>query len=249
MRSCIFCAEVVNSKEDAWPLWLAKHLGNDKTGIIEGQRGKLKLNNWRAGKYPLRIGCVCQKCNNGWMSDLENRAKPIIERFFLENLVALARSDQTTLATWICKSAMVYEALRFESHCFFTSDERKSFRESFQLPNYTSIWIAKSVDWTGLFCSAHDLSGNTVETNDQVKSYVTTMGFGPLAIQIFSGKLDKSNYENLTLIGDFQPGPWEKVTLQIWPVVLDEVLWPNEIGLNGEFGLDCFSQRWKIGQQ
>ena len=116
------------------------------------------------------------------MSGLENRAKPIIESFFIENKVALNHSDQTTLATWICKSAMVYEALRFESHCFFTYEERKFFRESFQLPIYTSIWIAKSVNWTGLYCSAHDLSGNMPETNDQVKSYVTTMGLGPLAI-------------------------------------------------------------------
>jgi hypothetical protein len=246
MRYCIFCGEAVNSKEDAWPLWLVKLLGNDKTGIIEGQRGKLKPSNWRAGKYPLRTGCVCQKCNNGWMSDLENRTKPILERFFLEKEVALAPSEQTTLATWICKSAIVYEALRYESPCFFTSEERKSFRESFQLPIYTSIWIAKSVEFTGLFCSAHDLIGITPETNKQVKSYVTTMCFGPLTIQIFNGILEKSNYENLTLIGDFQPGPWEKITIQIWPVVLNKVLWPNEVGLNGELGLDTFSQRWKI---
>jgi hypothetical protein len=210
MRPCIFCGEIVNSKEDAWPLWLVKLLGNDKMGIIEDQRGKLKLSSWRAGKYPLRTGCVCQKCNNGWMSDLENQTKPIIERFFLEKEVALDPSNQTTLAIWTCKNAMVYEALRYESPWFFTSEERKYFRESFQLPFHASIWIAKNVEFTGLFCSAHDLSGITSETINPVKSYITTMGFGLIAIQILNGKLEKANSKNLTLVGDLQPGPWEK---------------------------------------
>ena len=245
MRTCNFCGNTVNSKEDAWPLWLVRRLGNIKTGIVEGQRGKQTQNSWRAGKYPLRTGNVCKNCNNGWMSDLENRVKPIIERFFLDEQVSLDECDQTTLAIWICKNAMVYETLRQKASWFFTSQERESFRESFHIPTQTSIWLAKSDGFTGLFCSASDLNGITAEPPNQVKAYITTMGFGPIAIQIFNAKMSKPIPENITITGDLQPGPWDQIIVQIWPISADIVSWPNDIGLNGELGLDNFSHRWK----
>jgi hypothetical protein len=181
MRTCIFCGNPVNSKEDAWPLWLVQRLGNTKKGIVEGQRGEQTPHFWGAGKYPLRTGNVCKLgCNNGWMSDLENRVKPIIERFFLGIQTSLDQRDQTSLAIWTCKNAMVYETLRHESPCFFTSQERKLFCESFHLPLHTSIWIAKNIGFTGLFCTASDLNGITIGPINHVKAYVTTMGLAPL---------------------------------------------------------------------
>jgi hypothetical protein len=245
MRTCIFCSNSVNSKEDAWPLWLVRQLGNTETGIVEGQRGKQTPSSWRAGKYPLRTGNVCKKCNTGWMSDLENRVKPIIERFFLDEQVLLNERDQTTLAIWICKNAMVYETLRNEMPWFFTSQERQSFRELFHIPPQTSIWLAKSVGFTGLFCSATDLTGITAEPLNRVKAQVTTMGFGPIAIQIFNAKMSKPILQNVTIAGDLQLGPWNQTIIQIWPISADIVSWPNEVGLYGELGLNNFSQRWK----
>ena len=246
MRTCIFCGNPVDSKEDAWPLWLVRRLGNTEEGIVEGQRGKQTPHSWRAGKYPLRTGNVCKvSCNNGWMSDLENRAKPIIERFFLYEQVSLDQHDQTTLAIWICKNAMVYETLRHESSWFFTSQEHKLFRESFHLPLHTSIWIAKSVGFTGLFCTASDLNGIAIEHINHVKAYVTTMGFGPIAIQILNAKMSKPIPQYITIAGNLQPGPWDQTIIQIWSITADVISWPNKVGLNGELGLDNFAQRWR----
>jgi hypothetical protein len=245
MRACIFCGDRVNSKEDAWPLWLMRQLGNTEMGIVEAQRGMHPPKKWLSTKYPLRIGFVCKTCNNGWMSELENRVKPVIERFFLDEQVTLDQNAQTILAIWSCKNAMVYEALRYNPPWFFTTQERNTFRESLHLPSQTSIWIAKSIGLTGLFCSASDLNGIATESHNQVKAYVTTMGFGPIAIQILNGKFSTPIHQNITITGDLQPGPWEQTTIQIWPISNDKVSWPNEIGLNGELGLDNFSQRWK----
>jgi hypothetical protein len=245
MRTCIFCDSPVNSKEDAWPLWLIRRLGNSEKGIVEGQRGRQAPRSWRAGKYPLRTGNVCKNCNNGWMSDLENRVRPIMERFFLDQKVSLDQHDQATLAIWTCKNAMVYETLRHKSAWFFTSQEHESFRESFHLPLHTSIWIAKSVEFTGLFCTASDLNGTATESLDQVKAYVNTMAFGPIAIQILNAKMSKPIHQNVTISGNLQPGPLDQTTIQIWPVNTNMVSWPNEVGLNGELGLDHFAHRWK----
>jgi hypothetical protein len=245
LRTCIFCDSPVNSKEDAWSLWLVRQLANAERGIVEGQRGQQKPHSWRAGKYPLRTGNVCKNCNNGWMSDLENRVKPIIECFFLDRAVSLDQADQSTLAVWICKNAMVYETLRHKSSWFFTSQEHKSFRESLHLPPYTSVWIAKIVGFTGLFCTASDLNGIATESLNQVKAYVTTLAFGPIVMQILSGKMSHAIHQNITIDGNLQPGPWDQAIIQIWPINANMASWPNKVELNGELGLDHFAYRWK----
>jgi hypothetical protein len=245
MRTCIFCNKPVNSKEDAWPLWLVRKFGNSEEGIVEGQRGQQIPHSWRAGKFLLRTGNVCKNCNNGWMSDLENRVKPIIERFFLGQGVSLDPSDQATLAGWICKNAMVYETLRHNSPCFFTSQERKLFRESFHLPPHTSIWIAKVVEFTGLFCTASDLNGIVIGSLNKVKGHATTMAFGPLVGQILNVRLSKSFNQTLTGSESLHVNPLDQTITQIWPVIANMVSWPNKFGLNGELGLDFFAHRWK----
>jgi hypothetical protein len=244
MRSCIFCENPATSKEDAWPLWLIRRLGATEAGRVEGQRGKQAPKTWRAGAAKLRVGFVCANCNSGWMSRLENRVKPIVEGLFGDEPVTLDRGDQTTLAAWAGKNAMVYEALRLEAPWFFANSERRALSESLRLPPQTSIWIAKCVGQAGVFCSASDLSGVAEVSTDQVRAYVTTMGFGPLAIQVLSGKLSSPIPRSTIITGDLRPGPWDQVTIQIWPIQSGRVAWPASLGLSDELGLDTFSKRW-----
>src|SRR6266851_8074507 len=75
-RSCIFCEGRANSKEDAWPLWLLRRLGVTEAGIIEGQLGKQAPTTWRTAHAKLTVRFVCTSCNNGWMSQLQQRVKP-----------------------------------------------------------------------------------------------------------------------------------------------------------------------------
>ncbi len=244
MRPCIFCERPANSKEDAWPLWLIRLLGATEAGSVEAQRGRQAPKAWRAGKAKLRVGFVCTKCNSGWMSQLENRVKPIVEGLFGDEPVTLDRNDQTMLAVWAVKNAMVYEPLRLGAPWFFANSERKVLSESLRLPPQTSIWIAKCVEQASVYCSASDLGGVAEVSADQVKAYVTTMGFGPLAIQVLSGKSSRPIPQSTTITGDLRPGPWDQVTIQIWPIQSERIAWPASMGLSGELGLDTFSKRW-----
>jgi hypothetical protein len=244
MRTCIFCDNPVNSKEDAWPSWLVREFNGTEKGIVEGQRGQQSSYSWHAGKYPLRTGNVCKKCNNGWMSDLENRVKPILERFFLYDQVSLDQRDQSTLALWICKNAMVYETLRLNAANFYTSQERILFRESFHLPPQTFIWIAKVVGFTGMFCNASDIQGNVFETLEKVNAYSTSMAFGPFAGQILNIKMSKSIHQNILMTENLYPESFNQTIIQIWPIIADSITWPNKIGLSGELGLGYFANRW-----
>lgn len=242
MRSCIFCGGPANSKEDAWPSWLMRQLGATSAGIVEAQRGRQAPRTWRASG--LRIGCVCTICNNGWMSILEERVKPIVESLFGEESVILNNADQLALSVWAGKNAMVYEALRLEPSWFYTNSDRWTLREALRVPPSTSIWIAKCVEHHGVFCKASDLGGVAGSSRAQVKAHVTTMGFGSLAIQVLSVQLPSSSQPDIKVTADPRTGPWDQATIQIWPDPSEAITWPALIGLSGELGLDTLSKRW-----
>jgi hypothetical protein len=219
-----------------------RQLGGTATGRIYAERGEQVLKPWLADKLQVRF--VCARCNNGWMSQLENRVKPLVEVLFDEESVTLDSSDQTALAAWSVKNAMVFEALGPDQPWFFVESERKALREALQPAPRTSVWIAKCVGHGGVFCSARDLSGVSGASVDQVKVYVTTMGFGPLAIQVLNGKLPDAVAPSATVTADLRPGPWNRVLLRIWPAQRESVVWPASVGLSGEVGLETLSKRW-----
>ena len=242
MRSCIFCDNRPSTKEDAWPLWLIRLLRTGP-GRIDGERGGRRFV-WRVVEPGLKVKFVCARCNNGWMSDLENRVKPIIETLVGEERVTLSSVDQATLATWAVKNAMVFEALRFGRSWFFAKTDRVALREALSPTPWTAVWIAKCVEPPGAFCSASNLSGVAGRLADQVKAYVTTMCFGPLAIQVLTYKLPSSVALSANVTAEPKPGPWEQVTIPIWPAQLAPVAWPPSLGLSGELGIEAFSKRW-----
>ncbi len=43
--------------------------------------------------------CVCEPCNSGWMSDLEDQVKPILDPMIRGHHVELGDNEQTKLAT------------------------------------------------------------------------------------------------------------------------------------------------------
>lgn len=241
MRSCIFCDGPASTKEDAWPHWLMRLLGGN-IGIIEAERSGKEPQSWRASG--LRVKFICSNCNNGWMSQLENRVKPIVESLFSEKRVTLDSHDQATLAAWSFKNAMVFEALRLNRSWFFDESERRSLRLAQQPVPWTSVWIAKCVDYGGDFCLGVDLKGVAGASPNEVKVYLTTMSFGPLAIQVLSGKLPEAVMLNTTVTADLRPEPWDRTTLRIWPVQREGVAWPTSVGLVGLVGLEKFSKRW-----
>jgi len=61
----------------------------------------------------LRTRAVCESCNEGWMSALENRAKPVLRG--LEDATAarshleVPRADALTVARWAQKTALTHE--------------------------------------------------------------------------------------------------------------------------------------------
>jgi len=96
----MFCDGQASTKEDVWPSWLMKSIPDIKAGTMEASRGGKTLESWKNLKPEQKVKYVCGCCNNGWMSQLENRVKPIIEALFSQEPVRLDNINQITLAQW-----------------------------------------------------------------------------------------------------------------------------------------------------
>ena len=144
MDDCLFCENAADSKEDAWPLWLIRKYSGVRS-YVEVQRGN-ELSRWPADSPKIRIGCVCERCNHGWMSDLEGASKPLIERLLAGDRFGIDVPAQQTLTTWALKTVMVFEAFKNNQTLRYTRAERDAIARWRTIPDHTQVWLASCVD-------------------------------------------------------------------------------------------------------
>lgn len=115
-RTCVGCREQLTndlrSREHILPQWLAaeveipeldlKHYLHD-----EDEKTDALLRSHGLGSYAIKN--VCSKCNNGWMSRLEDRAKPLLLELMnmRASLLQLTEEQRTTISAWAIKTAFM----------------------------------------------------------------------------------------------------------------------------------------------
>jgi len=55
------------------------------------------------------VNRVCQKCNNGWMSDLEVETRPILTPLIEGRTAELSSDEQRSIAAWLVKTGLVQD--------------------------------------------------------------------------------------------------------------------------------------------
>ena len=117
-KICLFCEELINSEnksiEHVIPKWLLELL-QIKDLEIEPSHITPEENLVSKRKHnleSLKAGNICRDCNNGWMSKLENEAKPIIEDLISLKRLCIDLNDQERLilARWTTKTAYTLNA-------------------------------------------------------------------------------------------------------------------------------------------
>ncbi len=115
-RACLFCASPLGrgkagnvSAEHVFPRWLLDELSLEKVVITptwhDQPLGTL-LNERRHTWGSLTAGRICGRCNNGWLSDLENLAKPILLELLhvRRSIEELSRAETFLVASWATKT-------------------------------------------------------------------------------------------------------------------------------------------------
>jgi hypothetical protein len=194
--------------------------------------------DWSITKPKLLIKWLCQPCNNGWMSRLEAKTKPIVTSILDETLSTIDTAAQTTLGVWAVKTAMVLQALDPDQKWFYTEGEREQMRLSHSVPPHTSVWIAKCVDHKDIYSAAKDHS-----TDDGVQAFSVTMAFGLLAFQVVTVKPPPIVPAHAHVTYEVSEGPWGEVLVPVWPVSQEARNWPGKQGLRGDAGLHALTER------
>jgi hypothetical protein len=245
MRNCFFCSSGADSLEDAWPRWITSQFKPSLPGEAQLERRGVKLKPWRVHQPELTVRCVCQPCNNGWMSQLEFQAKRFLQPLLMGESRGLDMSGQTTIAMWSLKTAMVLEALDQPQQRAYTQREREQLRILSAIPWRTSVWLATSVD-PSFFLSSKNRHLDTENAND-ISGVSITMAFAHVVLQVLTIRVPRDVGPTTRVTTNVRRGPWDQATVQIWPAQSAQASWPPPLGLNSETGLDALAERFSTG--
>jgi hypothetical protein len=150
-KSCIFCGRFDGlSKEHIWPQWMAAYLpvAEPKAHISEVHSGipkqprVLQRRSERPGPvHTKKVRAVCQRCNNTWMSAIEEQAKPVLLRFLTSSSSNIDTAEASHLSTWAVLKTVVGEHASADHLTPY--EDRSKLRTVGELPWYFRVFAAK----------------------------------------------------------------------------------------------------------
>jgi hypothetical protein len=177
-RTCVFCESGQPTREHALPAWISAELPG--SGLFRfDQAGKQWLSK-DAGKI---VKAVCGDCNNGWMSDLEGQAKPVLAPAIRGEQLVFSVADQLIVGRWAAKTALMCEMARLAAPGDFTSrpQHRHLFRRQEPAPG-TYVWLAAYGGQKMAWVEQHRLDLRSSSESDT--GLATTMSIGHLVLQV-----------------------------------------------------------------
>jgi hypothetical protein len=235
LEKCIFCNKNEISEERAFPVWLMQRYAGKGTVTYQNH---VDAPIRRTHNRPLRIRrkCVCKGCNNGWMSIIQNNAKPIIETLLDSEASPIGIQECKALMLWAVMTTMVLESFNVPETWRYTELDRCLISDKRdQLPPATYVWLARWIDSPGP-------SFIKLVTPDGYpeRAFLATLAFGTLVFQIL--KLVPKNGGN-KLPGQ-KPGPWNETLFQVYPPQSSSMEWSPLKAIRGEGGLHALQNRF-----
>lgn len=225
---CIFCQGLGLTKEHIWPNWFNGVLFRTDEfhnqllvhyDFVEGSElSTTVLEKKRNGKLgSTKIRNVCAKCNNGWMSQIEDSVKEILTPMLLGHGVELNFNEQNIVALWIVMRTIMAEYSDLKTQAIPQSHREYIYNNRSIPPNW-KIWIGKceGEDWSfryrhysmGAYPQYDSLSHiyGTIKLTPNVQ--FSSMGLGHFFIHAITGPDDILKYSHF----DDEVG-----LIQIWP--------------------------------
>ena len=84
---------------------------------------------------------VCRACNNGWLSQLETIARPLLSDLVCGYARTLTVADQKLLATWIAKTTMTAEYIAKDQVAIHQATRDRFYAAREPAPNW-QMWAA-----------------------------------------------------------------------------------------------------------
>jgi hypothetical protein len=149
---CIFCGGFGLSKEHVFPGWLKQLFPRSDTdthifmeanwhGHASTSRPQIRGQEKQGHSGTRQVRIVCKRCNNSWMSNLEENTKPLLISLITGESVKLNHYQQRLLSRWIAKTSVVAERIPKDGLRIPETD-RRWIMEKDDPPQLWSVWIA-----------------------------------------------------------------------------------------------------------
>lgn len=222
-KTCIFCGRKPVTREHILPDWLngtRNEVLRVRGEYSGGRAGSAPLSRtWETDKlFDLKARIVCGPCNSGWMSDIENKAKPFIEPMVLGKGVELTPDAQSLVALWT-SLRVVTGYYAFKHFRPLPDDWLASVRDDARAPeNWTIVTTGYRGKRDAHFQSTEigvpaPSTGDT-DAAELDHGVVTTILVGYLALKVFALRRFKMK----------EPGT--DAFLRIWPASSLIYRWP-----------------------
>lgn len=171
---CAFCHSTSGSDEHIWAKWISRTLGG--AFVVQHEHGKRKT-----GTIPFTTSRVCGRCNNGWLSGLENDSKPVLARLVLGSDVDLGTPEQELLATWSYKTALM---LDLEFGGVVQLGYHRQFEIERRPPHSALVWIGAYIGRQAASAHVQALQLGA-PAGEPPLAVSTTFTAGRLLVQVF----------------------------------------------------------------
>jgi hypothetical protein len=240
MPQCAFCPHTGDlSREHIFSDWMEELFVGPIDATIKDSTGLNK--NWHIDSniadFAAKI--VCEKCNNSWMSAIEDRAKPIL--FLLikgETAFSIGPAEAHALAIFAFKTAVVIDHSDRSRSPFFSSRIRNGFRTSLAIPNFVQMWFCGYDGHRNDRSFRTHYHGGGIGPTYPIQMYVCTVAIGLFVFQVFSVK----HFRSIALY----PTPGcEGLAIPFWPVIPRGFTWPHLVNLSNVLQFEIFARRWE----
>jgi hypothetical protein len=232
-KRCIFCQERTRlTREDFFPQWfralypaspesersrlnaqVSWHEQDPSTGKIKMIISPSKLA--RPGDLAdqtLRV--VCAPCNNGWMSQLQQAAKPHLLPYIQGKWPRPNRAARKVISSWATMFAMVVEFCD-EPSAVVSPIERAVFRRDLSPPLGAYVWAGRLAGDLPYWFQERffRLTLDPNETRGHPNGKVTTIALGHLLLQVYLTTSDIKAFDPVQRCVDYGLSP-------LWPLKL-----------------------------
>ncbi len=239
---CVFCGSAARkTREHIWGDWLKGYVRHDlkKHGMVYhdiDRPGHMQVSSRIRAGDPLnaQVKIVCAVCNNGWLSRIQNDAKPYLVRLVRGERTLLGRDAQMKVATWITMATMTAEFLTYSPRqVAITAEERRAFKEDPRPIDGWRIWIAfwdephripdQWVHTSSAIYDAEDIPYvEHIDGAPQTNTQTTSARIGKL----FFHSMSSSDPKNVA-IWDWRDDPRARSLLvPLWPTREQFTVWP-----------------------
>ena len=244
--------EAGDEGEHLWPSWVNRVFRaagmapkRYKFSTMVGDRVTVRRKQAISYKQPV----VCQKCNNGWMSQLERHAARILQGAVCRSTpLLLSDRDRQQLALWAVKNAVVLDhthlLAKTRQTVFYSPQERFAIRERSEVPRHVLIRLFSSVAESLTFVRATYSGAGPHTAEDDLKhreAYSATFTYGHIGFQITKFKFRKRMKGSASPMIVPPPG-WNEHASPLWPALSGAAVWPPKRDLD-------FKKMWEFAHQ